>query len=45
MEELFNYHNELLKTVNNKFFRFLYHEIDWGKRMIAIKRKSTLRNY
>ncbi len=37
MEELFNYHNELLKTVNNKFFRFLYHKIDWGQRMIAIK--------
>ncbi|MCH7658325.1 MAG: hypothetical protein IIB05_08420 [Bacteroidetes bacterium] len=40
MEELFNYNNELLKIINNKFFRFLYSKIDWSQRMIAIKRTA-----
>ncbi|MBA7577637.1 hypothetical protein ES708_19490 [subsurface metagenome] len=37
MQELINYQDELLKTINKKFFRFLYDRIEWDQRMIAIK--------
>ncbi len=37
MDELFRYQDILLKTVNNKFRRFLLEQISWGERMIAIK--------
>src|SRR5688572_8783306 len=37
METLFsNFHN-LLSQVDNKFFRYLFSEIDWNQRMLAIK--------
>ncbi|TVR84589.1 MAG: ATP-binding protein [Chitinophagaceae bacterium] len=37
MEQLFNHQNYLLKQVSNKFIRQLFHEINWGNRMLAIK--------
>lgn len=37
MEILFSTSNNLLNQVDNKFFRFLYDQIDWNQRMIAVK--------
>ena len=37
MEELFRYQDALLKTVNNKFRRYLLGSIEWDERMIGIK--------
>lgn len=37
MEVLFKYQANVLKTVNNKFFRYLYSEINWDQQLIAIK--------
>ncbi|WP_111670115.1 ATP-binding protein [Algoriphagus litoralis] len=37
MEILFSTSKNLLNQVDNSFFRFLFHQIDWKQRMIAIK--------
>lgn len=37
MEILFSTFNNLLNQVDNKFFRYLFDQIDWNQRMIAIK--------
>jgi uncharacterized protein len=37
MEILFSTSKNLLNQVDNSFFRFLFHQIDWNQRMIAIK--------
>jgi hypothetical protein len=37
MQELFEYHDILIKNTQLERFRYLYHEIDWSNRMTAIK--------
>lgn len=37
MQELINYHNNVLKQVDNRFYRFIYDIIDWDQRMIGVK--------
>lgn len=37
MDILFSNHLNLLSRTENKFFRYLYLDIDWNQRMIAIK--------
>jgi uncharacterized protein len=37
MEILFSQHDNLLSTINDHFFRFLYEKVFWNQRMIAIK--------
>ncbi|WP_194775339.1 ATP-binding protein [Pararhodonellum marinum] len=37
MEILYSYHDNLIKQVNNSFFRYLFKEIHWDQRMLAIK--------
>ncbi len=37
MEVLFDYHRGLLRHVDDKFYRFLYGQINWNQRMIAVK--------
>ena len=37
MEILFSTSKNLLNQVDNSFFRFLFDQIDWNQRMIAIK--------
>jgi len=37
MDELFKYQNDVLKSINNNFIRFLYHKIPWEQQMLAIK--------
>jgi hypothetical protein len=37
MEELFEYHDIVVKNTQIERFRYLYHEIDWSQRMTAIK--------
>jgi len=37
MERLYNVQSQILASVNDKFYRFLYSTIDWENRMIAIK--------
>ncbi len=37
METLFSTSKNLLNQVDNSFFRFLFDQIDWNQRMIAIK--------
>ncbi len=37
METLFDYHRALLRYTDGKFFRFLYRQINWDQRMVAIK--------
>ncbi len=36
MNELIEIYHELLSKVNTRFIRYLYKEIDWGSRLIAI---------
>ena len=37
MNELFEYHDILIKNTQTEQYRYLYHEIDWSQQMIAIK--------
>jgi hypothetical protein len=37
MQELFEYHDILIRNTQVERFRYLYHEIDWSNRMTAIK--------
>lgn len=37
MESLIAFHTNVVKQVSNRFFRFLYDEINWDQRMLAIK--------
>ncbi len=36
MDELIEIYQELLNKANTRFVRYLYHEIDWESRLIAI---------
>lgn len=37
MEELWEYHDNLIKNVSLKHFRYLFHTVDWNMRMLGIK--------
>lgn len=37
MEVLYAFHDNLIKQINNGFFRFLMQTINWEQRMLAIK--------
>ncbi len=37
MERLISFNDLLLEPIHNNFLRYLYSEIDWGEKMIAIK--------
>ncbi len=37
MDVLYIYHDSLINQVTDSFFRFLYSEINWNQRMLAIK--------
>ena len=37
MEALNTYHNNVVKQVSDDFFRYLFDEINWNQRMLAIK--------
>lgn len=37
MDVLFDYHRGLLRHTNEHFYRFLYGQINWDQRMIAVK--------
>lgn len=37
MDVLYQYNNNILKNIDDKYFRFLINEIDWNQRLIAIK--------
>lgn len=37
MTDLFEYHERLISGISLKYFRFLYENINWNERMIAIK--------
>lgn len=37
MIELYDYNDNILKSVTNKYFRFLIGKVDWDQRLIAIK--------
>lgn len=37
MEQLITYSNNLIQHTNDNFFRYLYSQINWDQRMIAIK--------
>lgn len=37
MESLFEFQNNILRTVNNNFRRYLHEHINWNQRMIGIK--------
>lgn len=37
MEELWSYHDNLIKNTQTERFRYLYNEIDWSVRMMGIK--------
>ncbi|MEX0724336.1 MAG: AAA family ATPase [Gracilimonas sp.] len=37
MESLFIFHTNVIRQVSDDFFRFLFHEINWNQRMLAIK--------
>lgn len=36
MEVLFSYHDRLIRQVSDTFFRFLYREVNWDQRMLAV---------
>jgi len=40
MNELWSYHDNLIKNTQTERFRYLYDEIDWSVRMMGIKRPS-----
>lgn len=37
MEQLTKIHKKLVKETELSFFRYLYHEIDWGNRIVGIR--------
>jgi len=37
MDALYNFHDNMLRQAGDKFYRFLYPQINWNERMIAIK--------
>lgn len=37
MEVLFDYHRGLLRHVDGQFYRFIYNQVNWDQRMVAIK--------
>lgn len=37
MEDLYEYHDNILRSVSNRYFRFLMDKVDWSQRLIAIK--------
>ena len=37
MEQLTKIHKKLVKENELSFFRYLYHEIDWGNRIVGIR--------
>ncbi len=37
MDKLYAFHDTILQKVDNHYFRFLIHQIDWSQRLIVIK--------
>lgn len=37
MDKLYEYHDNIIRNINNQYFRFLINKIDWNQRLIAIK--------
>ena len=37
MQELYTYHDNIMRFVPTAFYRYLYEKIDWQQRMIAVK--------
>ena len=37
MDPLYSFHTNVIRQVNRSFFRFLYEEMNWDQRMLAIK--------